>query len=196
MSHSLTAFVKGKSAVTSKEIRSAGFTYTALSHARQDGRLERIRKGIYAIADAEITGNENIVQAAKVIPQGVCCLISALAIHNLTTQIPNELWLAVPRGISTKNRMPFAIHYISLIPEVYQFGIETHQVDGTAIKVYSVAKTVIDCFKFRNKIGLDVAIEALSDAKKKNLVTNDQLWQAAKVCRMTRIIQPYLEAIS
>lgn len=163
--------------------------------AQQRGLIRKIGRGLYVASDFEPGEQHSLVQAAKRVPQGVVCLLSALRYHEITTQAPFEVWLALDR----KRRFPKveypSLHIVRFSGRMLTFGVETHRVEGVPVRVYGVAKTVTDCFRYRNKIGLDVALEALRDAVRKRRVTMDQLWEAARVCRVSRVMRPYLEAI-
>lgn len=140
--------------------------------------------------------NLTMAEASKRVPHGVVCLLSALRFHELTTQSPFEVWLA----IGEKARLPKLdyppLRTVRFSGDALAFGIEEHKAEGVDVRVYSPAKTVADCFKYRNKIGLDVAIEALRDCLRQRKATMDELWNAAKVCRMSKVMRPYLESIA
>ena len=159
------------------------------------GLLKRVGRGLYVSLDAEISSNTGLAQAAKRVPHGVICLLSALQFYNIGTQSPFEVWIA----LDYKARRP-RIEYPPL--RIVRFsgkaltqGIEKHQIEGVTVKIYNPAKTVADCFKYRNKIGLDVAIEALRDCRDNKKCTNAQLWEYANVCRVAKVMKPYLEAV-
>ena len=161
-----------------------------------EGVLDRPSRGLYVLPDSEPSEHRTIVEACKIVPKGIVCLLTALRIHELTTQSPFEVWMA----IGEKARRP-KIDYppLRIVRHSGQsllYGIETRKVEGVKISVYSPAKTVADCFKYRNKIGLDVAIEALRDCRHQKKATNDEIWRAAKVCRMANVIRPYMESIT
>jgi predicted transcriptional regulator of viral defense system len=141
-----------------------------------------------------VTENSSLAEVAKRLPHAVVCLISALSYHEITTQIPHEIWLTIPRGSWRPDveYPPLNLTYVS--GPAYSFGIQEHVINGVAVKIYSPAKTVADCFKFRNKVGLDVAIEALREAWRSRKVTMDELVEAAGVDRVSKIMRPYLEA--
>ena len=166
----------------------------ALHRLVRRGQLARYGRGLYELPDAEITERHTLVEVAKRVPHGVICLLSALQFHQLGTQWPHEIWIAIDR----KARRP-QLDYPRL--RVYRFsgearlaGIETHVLEGVPVRVYGAAKTVADCFKYRHKIGLDVAIEALQDYIRKRPDTIDALWKCAQVCRVANVIRPYAEA--
>ena len=177
------------------EIRAAGISSQVLVEMRAKGLIERIGRGVYLPVNAMPTENLSLQSVALKAPDGVICLLSALRFHKLTTQLPHEVWLAIkshhwiPRINSPELRV------VTMSETSFNFGIEEHDIDGITVKVYSVAKTVADCFKFRNKIGLDVALEALKEGHREKRFTASELHQAAKVCRVTNIIRPYEELI-
>lgn len=172
----------------------AGIAREHLSRLVADGVLVRPGRGLYVLSDDAPTEHRSLVEATRLVPSGVICLLSALQFHGLTTQAPFEVWLAIDH----KARMPKSespsLRIVRFTDLALRYGIEEHILEGARVRVYSVAKTVTDCFKFRNKIGLDVAIEALRDCLRQKKANRDELWDAAKVCRMTNVMQPYLEA--
>ncbi len=178
---------------TSKAI-ALGVHPRTLYALREAGRLQQVSRGLYRLADLPEFRNPDLATVAARIPQGVICLISALAFHEITTQIPHQVDIVVPRG-TKQPRLDFPPTRIFRFSEpMFQAGVETHRVDGVPVRVYGAAKTVADCFKFRNKIGIDVAVEALRDYLKKHRGGMDALWRYAKICRMTNVMRPYLKA--
>ncbi|MCK6472893.1 MAG: type IV toxin-antitoxin system AbiEi family antitoxin domain-containing protein [Planctomycetes bacterium] len=161
----------------------------------RDGHLMRVGRGLYMRADAQPSANLSLAEACKRVPHGVLCLLSALQFHGLTTQLPHEVWLAMDR----KARRPKVdiplIRVCRFSGNALTTGIEHQQIEGVPVRVYTVAKTVADCFKYRNKIGLDVVLEALRDAKRQRKCSADDLWKYAKICRVTNVMRPYLEAL-
>jgi len=164
------------------------------------GLLVRTGRGLYIPADAAATENRSLAEVAKRVPGGVVCLLSALQFHGLTTQLPFEVWLAVDRGVDRRTRRtksePLPVRLVRFSGPTFTFGIAQHVVEGVAVKVYSPAKTVADCFKFRYKIGVDVALEALRDCWKQRRATMDELYEAARVCRVAKVMRPYLESVA
>lgn len=160
------------------------------------GDLVRVGRGLYTHPNAGMSALRSLAEAAKVAPNAVICLLTALRFHDLTTQSPSEVWLAVENKAwrPRVDSVPARLVYMS--GEAFTAGVETHQIDGVAVQVYSAAKTVADCFKFRNKIGIDVAIEALRDYLRRYRGGADELWKYAKVCRVARVMRPYLEAVT
>jgi predicted transcriptional regulator of viral defense system len=181
---------------TSAALR-AGVHPEALYKMVEEGQLTRLARGLYRVADAQEFTQPDLTLAAVKAPHAVVCLVSALAYHGLTTQIPRVLQLAVPRGkyAALKVRSPPTKVY-RFDPATFEEGIEVHRVDGRNLRVYGVARTLVDCFKYRNKIGLDVAIEALRNARSRKKVTNRQLLAIARQLRQEKVMTPYLEALS
>ena len=159
------------------------------------GLLEKIGRGLYRLPDAQISEFDSLATVATKVPQAVFCLLTALQFHELTTQLPRQIWIAMPRGSHVPRIDYPPIKMVQFTGEAYTAGIEEVERDGVKLRVYSVAKTVADCFKHRNKIGLDVAMEALKDARSRNKASNDDIWRYAKVCRVANVMRPYLESI-
>lgn len=159
------------------------------------GLLDRVARGLYRLPDDLGSENEGLAAIATKVPQAVFCLLTALQFHELTTQLPRQIWIAMPRGSHVPRIAYPPIRMVQMTGEVYTAGIEEHLRDGVKLRVYAVAKTVVDCFKHRNKIGLDVALESLKDARAKRKATTDDLWRCAKICRVTNVMRPYLEAL-
>ncbi len=160
------------------------------------GLLERIGRGLYRLPDAPRSEHESLVTIAAKVPQAVFCLLTALQFHELTTQLPRQIWIAMPRG-SHAPRIDYPpVKMVQFTGDAYTAGIETVERDGIKLRVYGAAKTVADCFKHRNKIGLDVALEALKDARARSKASNDDIWRYAKVCRVANVMRPYLESLA
>ncbi len=156
--------------------------------------LLRESRGLYRLADAELGSNTDLVQVALRIPKGVICLISALSFHELTTQIPHQVYVALPID-AEKPRLEYpSLRIFWLSQKVYSAGIENRELDGIPVKIYGIEKTIADCFKFRNKIGSDVALEALRDYRKSEDFNIETLLHYARIDRVERVIKPYLEA--
>lgn len=163
---------------------------------RDAGELQQVRRGYFRLADLPELGNPDLVAAALAVPKGVICLISALSYHGIGTQIPRVVDVAVHKDTKRPrvNYPPICIFWFT--GDALTAGVQTHELDGVPVRIYSPAKTVADCFKFRNRIGLDVALEALREVRRSRLATVDDLFQMAKVCRVTNVMRPYLEAMS
>ncbi len=188
-------FTKEKGIVRPKDVEELGIKRHILYSLYKKGLLIKIARGMYILPNAPITEYQNLIKVAKKIPSAVVCLISALSFHEITTQIPNELWVAVPRDTWRPKIDYPPLHYTVMNKKTYSFGIQEVDINGVLVKVYTPAKTVADCFKFRNKVGLDVAIEALREVLKTRKATMNELVEAAKINRVLKIMRPYLEAI-
>jgi len=165
-------------------------------YAMRDSRsLEVVSRGVYRIADSAPLGNPDLVTVASRVPGGVICLISALAFHDLTTQIPHEVHVALPRGAEEPRLDHPPIKTYRFTGEAFTEGVETHELDGVSVRIYSPEKTLADCFKFRNKVGLDTAVEAVRFYRERKRVKVDDLMRHAAICRVKKIIRPYLEAL-
>ena len=159
------------------------------------GQLDRVGRGLYRLPNAQVSEYESLCTIAAKTPDAVFCLLTALQFHELTTQLPRQIWIAMPRG-SHPPRIDYPpLKLVQFSGEAYSTGIEEVERDGIRLKVYSVAKTVADCFKHRNKIGLDVALEALKDARGRGKASMEDLWRFAKICRVANVMRPYLESV-
>lgn len=183
-----------KGIIRAEDVEAVGISRNYLYRMHKEGLLEKNAVGLYTLPEAPVTENSSLAEVAKRLPHAVVCLISALSYHEITTQIPHEIWLTIPRGSWRPDveYPPLNLTYVS--GPAYSFGIQEHVINGVAVKIYSPAKTVADCFKFRNKVGLDVAIEALREAWRSRKVTMDELVEAAGIDRVSKIMRPYLEA--
>jgi predicted transcriptional regulator of viral defense system len=164
--------------------------------AEEQGKLTRVARGLYVASDADVTENHDLALAARRVPQGVVCLLSALRFHELTTQMPFEVWLAIdPKARLPKTEYP-PLRIVRFSGAALSYGAAPHTIEGVTVRITTPAKTVADCFKYRNKIGLDVALEALRDCYHERKATLDEIWQAAKVCRVANVIRPYMESLT
>jgi predicted transcriptional regulator of viral defense system len=161
-----------------------------------EGILERQSRGIYALRDIELTQHHSMMQTCKRLPKGVVCLLSALRFHNLTTQAPFEIWMAIDRKARLPKVEGVPLRLVRFSGEALTEGVEHHMIEGVEVRVYSPAKTIVDCFKYRNKIGLDVALEALRECRRERRCTMDDLWRFARICRVANVMRPYMEALS
>ena len=162
----------------------------------QKGKVERQARGVYAASNHARTADHALAQVAKRVPSGVICLLTALRFHELTTQLPAEVWTALPEK-GRKPRLDYPrLRVVRFSGAALTEGIETHRIEGVAVPVYSAAKTVADSFKYRNKVGIDVAVEALRDFSRRHRAGATELARFARICRVTRVMQPYLDAIA
>ena len=176
-----------------RDLAAHGLSPEYLRRLEQRGLVQRSSRGIYFAFDADLTENHSLAEACKRVPHGVICLLSALQFHNFTTQWPFEVWMA----IDVKARLPRVayppLRIMRFSGEAFTYGIEEHWLEGVLVKIYSPAKTVADCFKYRNKVGTDVALEAMNDGWRKKQYTMREIYYAAKACRVERVMQSYLE---
>lgn len=178
-----------------RDVEAIGIPRAYLSILCKSGELERRARGLYARTGAPTNEHYQLEEIAKRIPNAVFCLLSALSFHNIGTQIPHAIWITVPKNFCTPSIKYPPLHFTYSTEPAYSFGTEEHIENGVPLKVYSPAKTVVDCFKFRNKVGLDVALEALKETWRDRKATADELVTAAKICRMYNVMRPYMEAI-
>ena len=182
--------------IRSRDLDAIGVPRQYLTILVKRGMIQRVGYGLYAAAGAEVTAEHTVVEASKKVPQGVICLLSALRLHDLTTQAPFEVWIAIDRKAWRPKVEYPPLRIVRFSGKALTDHVQTRRIEGVPVRVYDPAKTVADCFKYRNKIGIDVAIEALRDCWKKRLATMDDLWDAAATCRVSRIIRPYLESLT
>jgi predicted transcriptional regulator of viral defense system len=178
-----------------RELADQGIPGDYLDRLYRRGEAEKVGRGLYMLPDADVTEHHSLVAACRLVPRGVVCLVSALAFHGLTTQIPHEIWLALPNKAWAPRVEYPPVRVVRYSGPALTEMIEEHEVEKVAVRVYSVAKTVADCFKFRNAVGLDVALEALRDCWRGRRATMDELTAAARVCRMGNVMRPYLESL-
>lgn len=195
LSQKLICYVHKKGMIRARELDELGIPRVYLSRLVHNGLLERVSRGLYQLADSDITEHFTLVQAAKRIPNGVACLLSALSFHNFTTQLPFQIWIAIERGKWEAGLRDLPLRIFEFSGKSFHEGIETRIIQGVTVKVYSPAKTVADCFKYRNKVGLDVALEALRECQREKKCTSDDLWHFARVCRVSNVMRPYMEAM-
>jgi predicted transcriptional regulator of viral defense system len=181
--------------VSTGEVRSEEIHHEYLRQLCREGKLVREGRGLYSLPDADVTVHHGLAQASKAIPKGVICLLSALRFHEIGTQAPHEVWIAIDRRAARPRVEHPRMRIVRFSGKALTEGIEERRVEGVPVKIYNPAKTVADCFKYRNKIGLDVALEALRDVIRERKSSTDELWRYAKICRVTKIIRPYMEAI-
>jgi predicted transcriptional regulator of viral defense system len=187
--------VRNSGVLRPRDLESHGIPGEYLWRLYKRKLLQRVGHGLYMLADTDVTEHHTFAEACKRVPNGVVCLISALRFHDLTTQAPFEVWMAIDeKAWLPKVEYP-VIRFVRFSKAALSEGIEEHKVEGVPVKVYNPAKTVVDCFKYRNKIGIDVAVEALRDCRRQRKCTVDQLWHYGSICRVTKVMKPYLEAI-
>lgn len=192
----LTKLARGKHVLRARDLDEIGIPRNYLLRLVHRGTLERIGRGLYAVPNADITEHQSLLEAALRVPNGVICLLSALRFHGLTTQAPFEVWIAIDRK-AWKPRIASPLVRVARFSGLaLTSGVSLHKIGGAQLRIFDPAKTVADCFKYRHKIGRDVALEALRDCYRQKKATVDQIWEAAKVCRVSNVIRPYMEALT
>ena len=181
--------------VRARDIEAIGLPREYLVRLHRQGKLTRPGRGMYTLPDANVTERHSYAEVTKRVPEAVICLLSALAFHEISTQSPASVWIALGKGARKPALRSPSLRIVRLSGPSLTEGIEKHQVEGVPVRVYSAAKTVADCFKFRNKIGLDVAIEALKDCLRQRKATVNEIYRYAKVCRVSNVIRPYMETL-
>jgi len=178
------------------ELRDAGVTAATVSRMEQDGEVLRLARGLYQLPDAPLDPHHSLAEVAKRIPKGVVCLVSALAFHGLTDQLPRQVWLAIGhKDWSPKpDGTPFRL--VRFTDRLLNESVEIHSIEGVPVKVFGIAKTVADCFRYRNKIGLPVAIEGLQEALRQRKTTPAEIARQAERGAVATVIRPYLEALT
>lgn len=179
----------------SSDLNAVGTPRVMLTRLTASGQLVKVGRGLYRLPQTLMSEDESLAVIATKVPQAVFCLLTALQFHGLTTQLPRQLWLAMPRGSHAPRIGYPPLRMVQYSGESYSQGIEVFERDQVLLRVYGVAKTVADCFKHRSAIGLDVALEALKEARAGQRASADDLWRFARICRVANVMRPYLEAI-
>ena len=179
-----------------RDLAEHGLPTVLLTRLVRQGRLQRVGRGLYALPDRPVSEHNTLAEVARKHPHAIVCLLSALRFHDLTTQSPFEVWLAIPNKARAPKMDYPPLRIVRFSGEALTVGVEEHVIDGVPVRVTSVARTVADCFKFRNKIGLDVALEALQEAWRAKRVSMDELWRYATLCRVANVMRPYMESLA
>ena len=193
--HKIMRYVGEHGIVRPRDIEAFGLPREYLLRLHRQGKINRTARGIYTLPDVDVTEHHSYAEVTKRVPHATVCLLSALVFHEITTQSPASVWIALPKGTRTPALVSPSLRIVRLSGPSLTDGIDKHQVEGLTVRVYSAAKTVADCFKFRNKIGLDVAIEALKDCLRQKKAGIEEIYRYAKVCRVGNVIRPYMEAL-
>jgi predicted transcriptional regulator of viral defense system len=194
--HRPPALPRGATTARSCELVAAGISRSDLSRRVAAGQLVRVARGLYALHGYQGGEHSALVTVAKRAPNVLFCLLTALRIHGLTTQAPFEVWIAIGNKAHAPRLDYPPLRTARFSDATLASGVETRRIEGVRVRVTSVAKTVADCFKFRNKIGLDVALEALREARRSKKLSADELWHYAKINRVANVMRPYLEAVA
>lgn len=192
---SVLALAEKRPTIRTSDATQLGVPRITLTRLVKQGELVRIARGVYTHAKRKSTEFDSLLEVAAKSQQGIFCLLTALRFHRLTTQSPFEIWLAIPNKARAPNIDYPPVHIVWYSGLALTEGVETHMVEGQPIRIYGIAKTIADCFKYRNKIGIDVALEALHDAWRQQRVTMSQLYHFGKICRVEKIMRPYLESL-
>jgi predicted transcriptional regulator of viral defense system len=176
-----------------RDLESLGLSRPGVRSLVDQGILEKASRGLYILRSADVSENRTLAEVGKKIPHGVICLLSALRFHNLTTQAPHQVWIALERSAWSPKVEHLALKIVRYTGKALQEGHQKHVIEGVPVLITSPAKTVADCFKYRNKIGLDVALEALREVRRKRLCSLDELMHFARICRVANVMKPYLE---
>jgi predicted transcriptional regulator of viral defense system len=191
----LLGMARRRRVITARDAQRAGIHSQQITRLVAEGGLSRIARGQYRLAERPVTEHHALAIAARVAPRGVICLLSALGFHGIGTQLPPEVWIAIERGTRAPRVPRLPLRVVRFSGAAFAEGIETHRIEREAVRVYSVAKTLADLFKHRNKVGLEIAIEALREAWRERQFTMEALDRAARVCRVERVMRPYVEAV-
>ena len=192
----LLKLARSRSLLRTRDVAKLGIHTGTLTRMARAGELEKVGPGRYRLpAKPRASEHHDLVMATSAVPRSVVCLVSALRFHGIGTQLPHQVWIAVPRGTRVPRLTTPPLRVVNIAPAVFDLGIEEHRIEGQIVRVYSVARTVADCFRFRNTVGLDVALEALSEAWRSKRLNLDELNRIAKRLRVQRVMQPYLETV-
>lgn len=189
------AMTEKRTIFRARDLAAAGIPNFALTRLVAAGKLERVARDVYARVDAPLSAYRSLAEVSFRVPGGVICLLSALRYHEIGTQSPHDVWVAIPPGSTRPTIQSPRVRFTQMAPVSITAGVQSLDLDGVPVKLFCPAKTVADCFKYRNKVGLDVALEALRDAWEQRLFTIDELWGYAKINRVNNVIRPYLEML-
>ncbi|HDR9286186.1 TPA: type IV toxin-antitoxin system AbiEi family antitoxin domain-containing protein [Burkholderia multivorans] len=179
-----------------RDLEPLGLPRVTLTRLVRQGALTRVARGLYALPDRSISEHTALAEVARKHPQAIVCLLSALRFHELTIQSPFEVWLAIPNKARAPRIDYPPLRIVRFSGPLLSEGVEEHPIDGVPVRITGVARTVADCFKYRNKIGLDVALEALREAWSEKRVSMDEVWRYARMCRVANVMRPYLESLT
>ena len=178
-----------------RDVDSVGVTYRQLRRLVARGVVEDLGGGLYRLAEVEPTEHESVAMVAAAVPHAVICLMTALRIHEIGTESPHEIWIAIDRKARRPARTPAQVRVVRFSKAMLTYGVVRRPMLGVPVSITSPARTVVDCFRYRNKFGLDTALEALRDALDQRLTTADEIMRAASVCRARTVLEPYVEAV-
>jgi predicted transcriptional regulator of viral defense system len=179
-----------------RDMVAAGYSREYLRRLVRQEQVRQLGRGLYASTGFDGDQHQSLVEAAKRVPRGVVCLLSALQFHVIGTQSPHQVWLALPRGSNRPRVVDLPLRFCQFSDHAYTFGVKEHALAGGTVRVYSPAKTVADCFKYRQKYGIDVAVEALREGWRGRKFSMKDLSEAAAVCRVSQVMRPYMEMLT
>ena len=184
-----------KGMVRLHELKAAGIPATVVSRLARSGRVVRLARGLYQLPNADLQTAHTLAEVAKIVPKGVICLISALAYHELTLQLPPFVWVAIEVHTRQPRHSYPPMRFVRFGKQALTEGVERHMIEGVTVKITDPAKTIVDCFRFRNKIGVDIAISAMREALRKRIYSPDDIMSYARSLRIASVVRPYLEAM-
>ncbi len=193
---SVLALARKQPLLRARDLAEHALPTVTLTRLVAAGKLERVARGVYSLPDRRLSEHSSLAEASLIVPQGVICLLSALRVHEIGTQAPFEVWTAIAQNAPAPRIEKPALRIVRMSGPALTEGIETRRIDGVKVRVFSAEKTVADCFKFRNKIGLDVALEALRDGWSRGLLSMDELARHAATDRVANVMRPYLESVA
>jgi predicted transcriptional regulator of viral defense system len=179
-----------------RDLGTLAISFADLQRFVTEGSVEKVGRGLYRLAAAEPDETETIAMVASAVPSGIVCLLTALRIHDIGTQAPSEVWLALDRKARKPSRLPARVRIVRFSGAMLTYGVQTHPILGAPVRVTSPARTVVDCFRYRRKLGVDVALEALREALRTRKASVDEIMRAAEVCHARTVVRTYLEALS
>lgn len=191
----MLALASSAALVRARDVAALPLPTIILSRLVRDGRLKRVGRGVYALPDRPLSEHTSLAEVALRVPRGVICLLSALRIHGLGTQAPHQVWLAIPQNSPTPRVERPSLRPVRMSGQALTEGIQTMLLDGLNVPVFNAAKTIADCFKYRNKIGIDVALEALRDGWEQRKVSMDELSHYAEIDRVSNVMRPYIKSV-
>ncbi len=189
------ALVRKRGIARARDFNAVGVPRVYLKRMQDEGLLVQRGRGLYQLADAKLSPAHSLAEAARIVPHGVICLLSALQFHELTTQTPHEVWMLIGWKKWAPMRPPVSLRIIRATGKSLTAGVELHKIEQVPVPITVPGKTVADCFKYRNKIGLDVALEAQREAWREHRIGMDELDRFARICRVERVMRPYVEAL-
>lgn len=192
----MLALASSTSLLRARDIAALSLPTVILSRLVKDGRLKRVGRGVYTLPDRPLSEHTSLAEAALRVPRGVICLLSALRVHGLGSQAPHQVWLAIPQNSPTPRVERPSLRPVRMSGPALSEGVQSMRIDGLDVPVFNAAKTIADCFKYRNKIGIDVALEALRDGWEQRKVSMDELSHYADIDRVSNVMRPYMESVA